>query len=124
MEDHFKIKYCELCESIYVECPKCGNNCCNGGSGEVDGEQCDFCKWSYEFQDLVWCIEWAVKQLPYDDPEKWPEEEGFPYNKVMHQKTLEHLRLCEEEVEVDKKEQEILKRIFNEAEKDNGDKDE
>jgi hypothetical protein len=53
---------CEMCGPMVV-CGKCGNNCCNGGYGEIigpeknaDGEiimiQCDACPSAYEKQDL------------------------------------------------------------------------
>lgn len=43
--------YCGLCEVEIVICGKCGNNCCNGGYGEVTGETCDACPSAYELQD-------------------------------------------------------------------------
>lgn len=46
-------KYCPTCKSPYVECPLCGNNCCNGGSGTIDGEQCFVCDLAYDEQDRV-----------------------------------------------------------------------
>ena len=59
----FKIKECELC-GWYVECPKCGNNSCNGGSGwmdkdgnplpwnsqQEDRQPCDMCEYAYAVQ--------------------------------------------------------------------------
>jgi hypothetical protein len=44
----------ELCEQCgpFVRCPKCGNNCCNGGYGKVDGKECDVCPLSYQYQEL------------------------------------------------------------------------
>ncbi|MFA7218970.1 MAG: hypothetical protein WC119_00395 [Synergistaceae bacterium] len=47
----FEICWCETCKSYYVKCPRCGNNCCNGGYG--DNGHCDFCKYAYEFQDVI-----------------------------------------------------------------------
>ena len=52
-EYKFQWGYCELCDSTFVYCPKCGNNCCNGGSGELDGEKCDVCELAYQYQDLA-----------------------------------------------------------------------
>ena len=40
--------YCDHCEHDVVICGKCGNNTCNGGYGEVDGEQCHACPSAYE----------------------------------------------------------------------------
>lgn len=51
MSDEYVWKWCELCRTGYIECPKCGNNCCNGGYGEVDGETCDKCESAYEYQE-------------------------------------------------------------------------
>lgn len=42
--------YCDLCEVDIVYCGKCGNNCCNGGYGVVDGETCDACPSAYQQQ--------------------------------------------------------------------------
>ena len=43
-----KIQWCNLCHGIYVECPKCGNNSCNGGYGTLpNGEKCN-CEDSYK----------------------------------------------------------------------------
>ena len=40
--------WCDLCEDDVVICGKCGNNTCNGGSGEVAGKDCDECESAYE----------------------------------------------------------------------------
>lgn len=40
---------CDLCGRMVV-CGKCGNNCCNGGYGTVDGAQCDACPSAYALQ--------------------------------------------------------------------------
>jgi hypothetical protein len=37
-----------------IICPKCGNNTCNAGYGEVDGQKCDICPSAYEYQDKHW----------------------------------------------------------------------
>ena len=37
-----------------LRCPKCQNNCCNAGYGEVDGKQCDLCPEVYALQDAMW----------------------------------------------------------------------
>lgn len=45
---------CGFC-GIMVICGTCGNNCCNGGSGESpDGGRCPDCKSAYEYQDEYW----------------------------------------------------------------------
>lgn len=43
-------KYCGHCERDVVICGVCGNNSCNGGYGEVDGELCVACPSAYEIQ--------------------------------------------------------------------------
>ena len=47
----FKWKYCLLCKTWMIICPKCGNNCCNAGYGTVDGKDCDVCPSAYDYQD-------------------------------------------------------------------------
>jgi hypothetical protein len=45
--------YCGHCQRPIVICGNCGNNCCNGGSGEyADGSKCEICNDAYDFQDL------------------------------------------------------------------------
>lgn len=49
-----RILYCDLCGGFYIECPRCGNNCCNAGAGrEEDGKQCIMCMKAYELQDVL-----------------------------------------------------------------------
>lgn len=48
---HF-IDYCGLCQCYMVRCGVCNNNCCNGGSGEIDGVTCQDCLDAYAIQDL------------------------------------------------------------------------
>lgn len=33
IKDGYTWGWCETCRTAYVECPKCGNNCCNAGTG-------------------------------------------------------------------------------------------
>lgn len=48
--------YCDHCERMMVICGTCGNNCCNGGTGEVMGPEpyttitCPDCNSAYELQ--------------------------------------------------------------------------
>jgi len=65
-EMEFKIKWCQVCQSKMVICPKCGNNQCNGGSGKMDESGkalpwntdnknaviCDVCSLAYQYQKL------------------------------------------------------------------------
>ena len=63
---HFQWGWCELCKSSFIRCPKCGNNCCNGGRGTLDnGEKCNICDLSYEYQYLGW----DTKQHPQNKTE-------------------------------------------------------
>lgn len=43
---------CDYCGPA-LRCPKCGNNCCNAGYGEIDGEPCDLCPSIYDVQDEI-----------------------------------------------------------------------
>lgn len=50
--------WCSLCETNYVECPRCGNNCCNGERltweerrGRDDLIKCAKCKEAHDWQD-------------------------------------------------------------------------
>jgi len=48
--------YCDYCETNMVVCGTCGNNCCNGGYGEVMGPEagttitCPDCPEAYALQ--------------------------------------------------------------------------
>jgi hypothetical protein len=67
----FTVKYCNFCQAEYIECPKCGNNCCNGGNGimdmdgnplpwndsETESQPCDICSLTYQHQDLYWQLQ-------------------------------------------------------------------
>ena len=50
---NFQWEWCSDCDAWFIRCPKCGNNCCNGGWGNVDGEDCDVCSLSYSYQSLA-----------------------------------------------------------------------
>ena len=57
--------WCNMCE-VYLKCPKCGNNLCNGGSGYLDKEhtiKCDLCVSMYSLQDFLI----KTKQYPTKD---------------------------------------------------------
>jgi len=62
----FVVKYCDLCETDYVECPRCKNNCCSGGYGVVDDEECDVCPLAYQFQDLYWSVRYPELEVELD----------------------------------------------------------
>lgn len=51
----FTVSWCKMC-GHHIVCPKCGNNCCNGGYGTVNDEPCDICSLAYQYQELMWDI--------------------------------------------------------------------
>jgi len=42
----FRIDWCDVCGTLYIICPRCGNNTCNGGYGE--NGNCPLCPIAYE----------------------------------------------------------------------------
>jgi hypothetical protein len=44
------LDYCHLCEADMVRCGTCGNNCCSGGYGTINGVQCIDCSDAYDIQ--------------------------------------------------------------------------
>ncbi len=45
--------YCTLCRAWFIECPECGNNCCNAMYGPLIGPDegtCTTCLKAYEYQ--------------------------------------------------------------------------
>ena len=49
--ERMEIKWCSLCNTWYIKCPRCGNNSCNGGYGE--NGKCLVCKDVYKLQDSI-----------------------------------------------------------------------
>lgn len=50
MNEEYIWDWCELCDGPFVWCPKCGNNCCNAGTGTLpDGSRCG-CDEAYRIQ--------------------------------------------------------------------------
>jgi len=47
----YKWKYCFLCKTWMIICPKCGNNACNGSYGKIYGKSCDVCPSCYDYQE-------------------------------------------------------------------------
>jgi rRNA maturation protein Nop10 len=47
----FKITWCPTCRVFFVECPRCGNNTCNGGYGEKG--KCPVCPKAYDLNDKI-----------------------------------------------------------------------
>ena len=53
-------EYCAHCRMEMVICGKCGNNCCNGGTGTLpDGSKCG-CVSGYALQDARYNIPSSV----------------------------------------------------------------
>jgi len=50
---NFQWEWCYTCDCWFIRCPKCGNNSCNGGYGNIDGEECDICSLAYSYQKLA-----------------------------------------------------------------------
>jgi len=66
----FQWEWCDMCKAWFIRCPKCGNNCCNAGWGEVDGEECDVCPLCYSYQSLADETGKAPSYEPYDEKQK------------------------------------------------------
>jgi hypothetical protein len=47
------IEWCQTCHRWMVLCHVCGNNCCNGGVGAIDGHPCGDCAEAYREQDAL-----------------------------------------------------------------------
>jgi len=45
--------YCDNCQTEMVVCADCGNNCCNAGTGEINGRRCG-CEEAYAHQAEYW----------------------------------------------------------------------
>lgn len=60
IEWKFKWIWCQQCEVATIRCPKCLNNCCNGGYGPSQGtihdkfvkhdSKCHVCPLAYQYQ--------------------------------------------------------------------------
>ena len=61
------IEWCENCKCYMVVCKTCGNNCCNGGYGTVDGYDCPDCPKAYEEQEALYSEE-HLKETPKEKP--------------------------------------------------------
>jgi hypothetical protein len=73
-----------------VICPRCGNNCCNAGYGELeDGSKCDVCPLAYEIQKKAWDDGTAPK---FTEEEKGPD----PYADWPRATPEEVMELCKQ----------------------------
>lgn len=79
-EIEFKWGWCDLCRTAFIICPKCGNNCCNAGYGEINGKSCDVCPLAYQYQHLAWD----------SGMHPWSEKE-FEQKQLGEDKTLEEI---------------------------------
>lgn len=52
MQTKHLLGYCGVCEHHMVICITCGNNCCNGTYGEINGQQCVDCPDAYSVHEL------------------------------------------------------------------------
>ena len=69
----FKWYWCETCDTAAIECPVCGNNCCNGTYGkDGDGNDCPYCPLAYQYQALGWSTKTDPKK-PTDCSGVWPK---------------------------------------------------
>jgi len=61
--DHtlFLWQWCPMCKAPYIECPKCKNNTCSAGFGEVDGKTCQVCNLAYQYAHLCYDNDLAPK---------------------------------------------------------------
>jgi methionyl-tRNA synthetase len=66
MAEH-KQFYCLQCKCYAVVCGTCGNNCCNGGNGQLsDGSQCQDCDNAYKLQEKLTQEEIAKLERAYN----------------------------------------------------------
>jgi hypothetical protein len=60
IQSRHTLSYCPGCEAEMVICADCGNNCCNAGTGEVNGKQCG-CDEAYAHQEAYWTDKDSVR---------------------------------------------------------------
>lgn len=72
IESKHTLSYCTMCGDM-VLCADCGNNCCNGASGNSFGKNCD-CSEAYAHQAAYWKDHNSVKFAKDDrkEPDKSP----------------------------------------------------
>jgi len=69
-----------------IVCPKCGNNCCSGGSGELpDGSKCDICELAYQYQELAWNTNSQPKETGDEPKFGWDEISDKDFNDFLYQ---------------------------------------
>ena len=81
----FQWGWCKLCGGSFVYCPKCGNNCCNGGHGKLNGEVCDVCPLTYQYQKLAW-------ETKSDPSKQWIKKHPAKIGKTWFELEAERLR--------------------------------
>jgi len=50
-ERKFEVAWCETCKGLFVRCPRCGNNSCNGTYGE--DKKCPVCPLAYAMMNAL-----------------------------------------------------------------------
>jgi CRISPR/Cas system-associated protein Cas10 (large subunit of type III CRISPR-Cas system) len=76
----FEWELCVHCGVYMIRCPKCKNNCCNGGYGEIDEITCDVCSLAYQYQSIAYEHD-LEPQLTEQDVLKIKQYEKFYKNK-------------------------------------------
>jgi len=72
-------QWCDHCQVYALVCPKCQNNCCNAGHGEVDGKPCDLCQHIYPLQMFGWETNKSLFDLVVNPELVQPRIDGKPF---------------------------------------------
>lgn len=90
----FTWDYCATCDTMFVRCPACGNNCCNAGFGTVTkdikplshgdpkGIDCPICNLAYQFQHLAWKTKEAPPEPSKKEKKRLREENEEAMNRL------------------------------------------
>lgn len=80
-DKNIRIRFCGCCDGFYIECPRCGNNCCNAGAGqEENGERCIMCMKAYELQDALYKHRDLIEELLGNARTQTDREKHKPLN--------------------------------------------
>ena len=98
----FEFGWCETCGGAFVYCPKCGNNCCNAGYGDLHGEVCDVCPLAYQYQKLAeetktepskeWIEKHPAERLKLKSWFELEMEERQAYSKMTKEEKLKDIK--------------------------------
>jgi hypothetical protein len=61
-----KIGWCSQCRRHTVFCGTCGNNCCNAGYGEIEGQECSDCPDAHEKDQELCDVVYGSTLVPTD----------------------------------------------------------